>query len=87
MRFPIRMRYARDYRDNIEELKSLIIPVGNSGRVSSVESMYSAGPGDLIRAVLWGGKFIDGKHRRRFGNVRDGWIYGRWNEREWCWRW
>jgi Cu(I)/Ag(I) efflux system membrane protein CusA/SilA len=30
MRFPIRMRYERDYRDNIEELKKLIIPVTSS---------------------------------------------------------
>jgi copper/silver efflux system protein len=27
MRFPIRMRYARDYRDDIEELRNLIVPI------------------------------------------------------------
>ncbi|MDQ7816731.1 MAG: CusA/CzcA family heavy metal efflux RND transporter [Melioribacteraceae bacterium] len=27
MRFPIRMRYQKDYRDNIDELKSLIVPI------------------------------------------------------------
>ncbi len=27
MRFPIRMRYERDYRDNIDDIKNLIIPV------------------------------------------------------------
>lgn len=30
MRFPIRMRYAREIRDNIEELRSLIVPVNMS---------------------------------------------------------
>ena len=36
MRFPIRVRYDREYRDNIDELKSLIIPVNTSGQSSSV---------------------------------------------------
>lgn len=27
MRFPIRVRYNRDYRDNMEDLKSLIVPI------------------------------------------------------------
>jgi Cu(I)/Ag(I) efflux system membrane protein CusA/SilA len=30
MRFPIRMRYQRDYRDNVEEIKNLIVPVSLS---------------------------------------------------------
>ncbi len=29
MRFPIRMRYDKDYRSNVDELKSLIVPVGS----------------------------------------------------------
>src|ERR1035437_6190873 len=55
MRFPIRMRYARDYRDNIDELKSLIIPVNTSGRVSSVENMYSSGAGGSYQSSSLGG--------------------------------
>lgn len=38
MRFPIRMRYAREIRDNIEELRNLIIPV----------NMMSGGSGGMI---------------------------------------
>ncbi|MFA6572236.1 MAG: efflux RND transporter permease subunit, partial [Bacteroidota bacterium] len=30
MRFPIRMRYSRDYRDNIDDLNRLIVPVASS---------------------------------------------------------
>jgi Cu(I)/Ag(I) efflux system membrane protein CusA/SilA len=30
-RFPIRVRYAREYRDNIEKLKTLLVPVNTSG--------------------------------------------------------
>ncbi len=40
MRFPIRMRYQKDYRDNIEELKSLIVPVSLSNPMAS-QSSYS----------------------------------------------
>ncbi len=35
MRFPIRMRYQKDYRDNIDELKSLIVPVALSNPMSA----------------------------------------------------
>ena len=35
MRFPIRMRYQKDYRDNIEELKSLIVPVAISNPMAA----------------------------------------------------
>lgn len=38
MRFPIRMRYQRDYRDNIEELKRLIVPVSFSSPMNSSTS-------------------------------------------------
>ncbi|MDP4116162.1 MAG: CusA/CzcA family heavy metal efflux RND transporter [Bacteroidota bacterium] len=34
-RYPIRMRYEKDYRDNIEELKSLMIPVTSGGQPAS----------------------------------------------------
>lgn len=45
MRFPIRIRYERDYRDNIEELNRLIIPVTSStmpsgGMNSGMSSNY-----------------------------------------------
>lgn len=31
MRFPIRMRYEKDYRSTIEDLKNLIVPISSSG--------------------------------------------------------
>jgi Cu(I)/Ag(I) efflux system membrane protein CusA/SilA len=34
-RYPIRMRYEKDYRDNIEELRSLMIPVTSGGQTAS----------------------------------------------------
>src|SRR3989339_160966 len=49
MRFPIRMRYQKDYRDNIEELKSLIVPVALSNPMaaqSSSSSMSGSGIGN-----------------------------------------
>ena len=38
MRFPIRMRYEKDYRSNIEELNNLIVPVSITGGMSSESS-------------------------------------------------
>lgn len=38
MRFPIRMRYQRDYRDNVDELKRLIVPVAISNMSSQTSS-------------------------------------------------
>ena len=38
MRFPIRMRYDRDYRNNVEELKSLIVPVSLSNPMAAAQS-------------------------------------------------
>ncbi|MBX7152067.1 CusA/CzcA family heavy metal efflux RND transporter [bacterium] len=38
MRFPIRMRYDRDLRNNVDELKSLIVPV-NTGSAMASTSM------------------------------------------------
>lgn len=35
MRFPIRMRYQRDFRDNIDDLKNLIVPIGVSAGMNS----------------------------------------------------
>jgi Cu(I)/Ag(I) efflux system membrane protein CusA/SilA len=39
MRFPIRMRYQKDYRDNVEELKSLIVPVALSNTMTPSSQM------------------------------------------------
>jgi len=38
MRFPIRMRYQKDYRDNVDELKRLIVPVAISSMSSQTSS-------------------------------------------------
>jgi len=45
MRFPIRMRYQKDYRDNIGELKSLIVPVALSNPMAVQSSSSSMGGG------------------------------------------
>ncbi len=45
MRFPIRMRYQKDYRDNVEELKSLIVPVALSAPMAVQSSSNSMGSG------------------------------------------
>ncbi len=39
MRFPIRMRYERDYRDNVEEIKRLIVPVSLSSSMNVQSTM------------------------------------------------
>lgn len=39
MRFPIRMRYQRDYRDDVEEIKSLIVPVSLSSPMNVKSTM------------------------------------------------
>lgn len=41
MRFPIRMRYQKDYRDNIDELKRLIVPVSTSSSMGSFAAVSS----------------------------------------------
>jgi Cu(I)/Ag(I) efflux system membrane protein CusA/SilA len=41
MRFPIRMRYQKDYRDNVDELKSLIVPVSLSNPMAPAASSMS----------------------------------------------
>ena len=43
MRFPIRMRYQKDYRDNVEEIKSLIVPVSLSS-LMNVQSTMNNNP-------------------------------------------
>ena len=55
MRFPIRVRYSREYRDNIDDLKRLIIPVNTSGRVSGVENMFAGGGGGSYQNSSMGG--------------------------------
>ncbi|MFA6455218.1 MAG: CusA/CzcA family heavy metal efflux RND transporter [Bacteroidota bacterium] len=43
MRFPIRMRFEREYRDNIEELNRLLIPVRSSIASSSMSTPAGMG--------------------------------------------
>jgi len=43
MRFPIRMRYQKDYRNNVDELKSLIVPVALSNSMAESSSSMSSG--------------------------------------------
>ncbi|MGE5497672.1 MAG: efflux RND transporter permease subunit, partial [Syntrophothermus sp.] len=45
MRFPIRMRYQKDYRDNIEELNRLIVPVSTGGSMSQSAASLSSSMG------------------------------------------
>lgn len=42
MRFPIRVRFEREYRDNVEEIEKLFVPVGTS-RTSANGGMAAAG--------------------------------------------
>jgi Cu(I)/Ag(I) efflux system membrane protein CusA/SilA len=50
MRFPIRMRYAREIRDNIEELRNLIVPVNmataGSGGMTATRTSYRGSNGN-----------------------------------------
>ena len=39
MRFPIRMRYQKDYRDDVDEIKNLIVPVSLSSPMNVQTSM------------------------------------------------
>jgi copper/silver efflux system protein len=56
MRFPIRMRYDRDYRSNVEELKSLIVPVGSvpvntASAASMTSTTANAGSGSAMSGM------------------------------------
>ncbi|MEI7812468.1 MAG: CusA/CzcA family heavy metal efflux RND transporter [Ignavibacteria bacterium] len=56
MRFPIRMRYARDFRDNIDELKQLIVPVTVNSSMGATASRITnattgAGRGNATGAM------------------------------------
>lgn len=42
MRFPIRMRYNRDYRNNVEDLKNLWVPVPSNGGMQTASAMNTA---------------------------------------------
>ncbi len=44
MRFPIRMRYQKDYRDDVEEIKSLIVPVSLSNPMNVQSAMNNNPP-------------------------------------------
>lgn len=43
MRFPIRMRYNRDYRNNVEDMKNLWVPVPTNGGMQTVSAMNTSG--------------------------------------------
>ena len=53
MRFPIRMRYQKDYRDNVDELKSLIVPVSLSNPMAVLSS--SMGGSGINKSSSGGG--------------------------------
>ncbi len=46
-RFPIRVRYARELRDNVEALHSLLVPVRRSGMAAAVPSAPMAETGGM----------------------------------------
>lgn len=52
MRFPIRVRYQREYRDNVDELNRLFIPVRTKGMASTTNisgpAMEAGGPSAAI---------------------------------------
>ena len=54
MRFPIRMRYQKDYRDNIEELKSLIVPVAIPNQMVDQTSSSSMNNGGMNKSNTTG---------------------------------
>lgn len=43
MRFPIRMRYNRDYRNNVEDMKNLWVPVPANGGMQTASAMNTSG--------------------------------------------
>jgi Cu(I)/Ag(I) efflux system membrane protein CusA/SilA len=68
MRFPIRVRYARELRDNIEDLKNLIIPLpsvgGNSAAAITVAPVF---PGPSANASSgMGGMGMNAEAKRPF---------------------
>jgi Cu(I)/Ag(I) efflux system membrane protein CusA/SilA len=54
MRFSIRMRYQKDYRDNIEELKSLIVPVAIPNQMVDQTSSSSMNNGGMNKSNTTG---------------------------------
>lgn len=49
-RFPIRVRYEREWRDNIEALKNLLVPVGPMNGGAKMENREAAGMGESTSA-------------------------------------
>ena len=62
MRYPIRMRYQKDYRDNIDELKSLIVPVALSNPMSAQTASGSMGAGGMSRGNSGGMSSMSGSN-------------------------
>ncbi len=50
MRFPIRMRYQKDYRDNIDELKNLIVPIALANPMAAQASSSSMSGGGMSKS-------------------------------------
>ncbi len=59
-RFPIRVRYGRDYRNNIEALKNLLVPVNAVGRRQYVVGSARSGSGDGNMSSGQGGSMQSG---------------------------
>ncbi|GMU89304.1 MAG: cation transporter [Chlorobiota bacterium] len=61
MRFPIRMRYEKDYRNNIEDIENLIIPVAIAGGMPSQSSGMNLSGGSKGGSSSSGGMSSMGK--------------------------
>lgn len=70
LRFPIRVRYARELRDNVEELKRLIIPIqGLSGSgTSSPVTAFQPSAGNTKSAAGMGGMGMTNPAKRQVSN-------------------
>lgn len=61
MRFPIRMRYEKDYRNNIEDIENLIVPVAIAGGMPSQSSGMNLSGGSKGGSSSSGGMSSMGK--------------------------
>lgn len=59
-RFPIRVRYGRDYRNNIEALKNLLVPVNAVGSRQYIVGSMRSGSGDANMSSGQGGSVQSG---------------------------
>jgi copper/silver efflux system protein len=54
MRFPIRLRYMRELRDNVDDLKRLIVPVSTSAAMAAPSAINSMGDGKTSNSSMSG---------------------------------